>query len=394
MSQLKEKISEPLWLTDKRRLAKERFQAELLPDRVNHLWKYTNPEIFIPSNNKAGEAKLEISKPPSGGVEVLSLLEGMNKHEDLMKEKFGSLMDAKNLKLSLLNDAFWNNGYFVYLRKNSKPSEPITLMMTMDQPNGFYPVRNIIFLEEGASVQLVEQLSSPNDISADVNVITEIFLCADATLDLINLNMFGDKVNYHLIQRTSLDAGSVLRNTFISLGGKVSKVDSEARLAGKGASVETSGVVLGDNSQHFDHHTTVSHLASHTKSSLDFRVALKDKAKSAYTGNLKISESSLKCEATQENRNLLLSEDAKAESIPELEILTNDVEKCSHGVTMGQIDKDQIYYLMSRGLTRQESEQIIIGGFVEPVLLKVPEHTLISGQVNSMVEQKLNISNV
>ena len=140
--------------------------------------------------------------------------------------------------------------------------------------------------------------------------------------------------------------------------------------------------------QKFDHHTTIEHIAPHTKSELNFRVALKDKARSAYTGNLKIAHEAVKSDAHQENRNLLLSEDAKAESIPELEILTNDVIRCNHGVTVGQVDKDQVFYLMSRGLTHKEAERIITLGFLEPTISQIPDESL-KEEILKSIEAKL-----
>lgn len=294
------------------------------------------------------------------------------------------------MKLSLLNDSAWTCGYFVYVKKNWKPRDPISLTMSIEKSNCFYPIRNFVFLEDGADVKLIEHLYTKDQIFADVNIVTEIFLNKRVKLDFINLNMLGDKINYHLIQRADLHTDAQLENTFISLGGSISKIDSETRLSGEQSNVSVSGIVLGDEKQKFDHHITVNHASSNTKSRLDFRVALKDKANSAYTGNLEIAVNALGCDATQKNSNLLLSETAKAESIPELEILTNDVKKCSHGVTMGHLDEEQIYYLMSRGFSDKEAERIIIEGFIEPIILKIPEHTLISGQIKSRIEQKLS----
>ena len=388
---LAEKASEPQWLIEKRKAAKQAFEVELLPNRVSHLWKYTDPAIFNPKITTV-ERVSEIgtwsySEP---GVEVLHILDGIKKYEDLMREKFGSLIDNKNLKFSLLNESTWVSGYFVYIKKNRRSNDPVSLTMSVEKLKSFYPVRNFIYVEDGADVKLIEQVCSQDEIFSDVNIVTEIFLGNGAKLDFINLNMFGNKINYHLIQRANLSAQAQLENTFISLGGNVSKIDSETKLAGEHSVVMVSGIVLGNEKQRFDHHITVNHVASNTISGLDFRVALKDSANSAYTGNLKIAVDALGCDATQKNRNLLLSDTAKAESIPELEILTNDVKKCSHGVTMGHLDEEQIYYLMSRGFSDKEAEKVIIEGFIEPIILKIPEHTLISGQVKSRIEQKLN----
>ena len=118
------------------------------------------------------------------------------------------------------------------------------------------------------------------------------------------------------------------------------------------------------------------------------KVQGRDKSRSAYTGNLKISHEAIKSDAHQENRNLLLSDEAKAESIPELEILTNDVVRCNHGVTVGQIDKEQIFYLTSRGLSQKEAEQVIVEGFMEPTISRIPEEAL-REEIMSKIKNKL-----
>jgi Fe-S cluster assembly protein SufD len=152
----------------------------------------------------------------------------------------------------------------------------------------------------------------------------------------------------------------------------VTKADLGSHLEGPGANVELVGFLCGEGKQHFDHHTVHDHRAPHTYSDLDFKVVLKDKARSAYTGLIRIEPDAPQSEAYQENRNLLLTEGAKAESIPELEILTDDV-KCTHGATMGNLDPEHLFYLMSRGLSRGEALRLIVGGFIEPTLSRIPE---------------------
>jgi len=132
------------------------------------------------------------------------------------------------------------------------------------------------------------------------------------------------------------------------------------------------GVVFGDNDQHFDYHTVHHHKASNSYSDIDFKVVLKDKANSATTGLIRIEEDAQNCQAFQLNRNLLLNDGPKAESIPELEILCDQVQ-CSHGATVGPIDNNMMFYLMSRGIEKKEAVNIITRGFVEPTIQKLPE---------------------
>lgn len=391
MTQLKEKISEPAWLVEKRESAKKSYDSMSLPDRVSHLWKYTDPSVFITDvdKTKSNESKMEFSISEDAikkGVLLLDINDALKSKGDLLKTYFDKLNSNEPDKINLLNQVLWNTGYFIYIPKNVKLEKPIIVKSSI--PAGFEAKRILIILEEEASASLIDEVLSSDDLTSSINVVSEVFLAKNAQLSYLNINLSGKQTISHLFQRASLCANSELTNLVVALGGKISKADMRSILDEENSKSHTFGIVLGDEKQHFDHHTILDHQASFTKSSLNFRVALKGKSKSAYTGNLKITHEALKCEAVQENRNLLLSKDAKAESIPELEILTNDVEKCSHGVTVGQVDKDQIYYLMSRGLTRLEAEKMIIEGFLEPTISRIPDEVL-REEVKTRIEQKL-----
>ncbi len=380
------------WLEEKRNSAKLAYEKTSLPDRVSHLWKYTDPSVFIPdlNNAKSSKSKIEFSineESLKKGVILLELNEAFKNRNDLLEKYFDKLVSSEPNKINLLNQSLWNTGYFLYIPKGVKLESPIIVKSFVDSGN-FEAKRILIVLDEGSSASLIDEVLSPDDLKISINCVSELFLGNNSQLSYLNINLTGGQTTNHLFQRATLGQNSEFSNLVIALGGKITKADMRSVLKEENSKMHTYGIVLGDDKQHFDHHTILDHQASFTKSSLDFRVALKDKAKSAYTGNLKIVHEALKCSAVQENRNLLLSEAAKAESIPELEILTNDVEKCSHGVTMGKVDKDQIYYLMSRGLTEKESEKMVIEGFLEPTISKIPDETL-RKEVRSRIEQKL-----
>ncbi|HZN59563.1 MAG TPA: SufD family Fe-S cluster assembly protein, partial [Planctomycetota bacterium] len=146
------------------------------------------------------------------------------------------------------------------------------------------------------------------------------------------------------------------------------------------------GFLLGEGKQHFDHHTVHDHRAGKTRSNLDFKVVLKDRSRSAYTGLIRIEPGCPDSEAYQENRNLLLNDGARAESIPELEILTDEV-KCTHGATMGTLDAQHLFYLMSRGIDRAEAIRLIVGGFIEPTLSRLDED--LSARLRRHVEESV-----
>lgn len=378
------------WLEEKKVQAKAAYEKEPLPDRTTHLWKYSNPNDFILIADKSiAVSERESSNPSEKEAVLLDIKSASERYESLLKKCFGKLLLKSSSKTTLLNEAFWNSGYFLYVPKEKSINDVIGIVNKLNKSDSFYPVRNFVYLEEGSEVKLNEFIYSENINNSYSNVVTEIYLEKGSKLTYSLIQDYCDSIIHHHTQKISLMEDSEFSNMIVSIGGGKSKVDFDIDLNGQGSSASTYGIVLGDNKQFFDHHIDVNHNAPYTTSNVNFRVALKDRASSAYTGNLKIAHEAVKSDAHQENRNLLLSDKAKAESIPELEILTNDVTRCNHGVTVGQVDKDQIYYLMSRGLDEKAAEKIIVEGFLEPTISKIPDEKLkdeVIAKINSKLE--------
>lgn len=387
--------NEPECLTSRRKAAWEAYKNKHLPDRVSHLWRYSDPAWFEINDRKISTEKIKsnfcISQEGlNRGIILQSISEAFSSNYNLVVSRFGELVKTYPSKMIDLNDATWSNGYFLYIPRFVKLEEPIVITLPTVNSNQYEAIRILILLEEGASVNLIDEISSSNAGNLLINVVIETFLACGAKLNYLNVQNHDKQTIQHLFHRAILEDNAELTKLIIAVGGKISKTDLGILLNGNGASIATYGIVLGDGIQKFDHHTTIEHLAPHTKSSLDFRVVVKDKATSTYTGNLKITNEAIKSDAHQENRNLLLSNEAKAESIPELEILTNDVIRCNHGVTVGQIDKEQIYYLMSRGFSQEEAERMIVQGFVEPVISKISDSNL-KEKIQNKVQEKLGV---
>lgn len=366
------------------------------PDRISHLWKYSDPEWFEPNKGDISfKSNLKLNFKLDNQDEkivLINLNEALeNKvYNNLIPKYFGELIKKNLNKITCLNEATWSNGYFLYVPKGIKSNVPILVKFTSeDKASKYEAFRALIILEDEAEISLIDEGSLSSTNNSIANSVIEIFLNKGAKLNYLNLQTNSNQVTQHLFQRAQIESHSEFTNLIVALGGNISKTDLGANLNGHGAGITTYGIVLGDGTQKFDHHTTIDHIAPHTRSELNFRVALKEKAHSAYTGNLKIRHEAVKSDAHQENRNLLLSKEARAESIPELEILTNDVVRCNHGVTVGQVDKDQIYYLMSRGVNEKDAEKVIIEGFLEPTISRIPEEKL-KEEIREKVKSKLD----
>ena len=401
MMNIKERINEvsrsneePECITKHRSLMWDTYLREPLHDRVLPLWRYSDPSCFILNGQdislKSSKVEFNIDSAYLSQNVVLTDIRNIFKIESLkntIKEKFGLLLKKDINKTNLLNEATWSCGYFLYVPENVKLEKPIVVKSSACD-SGFRSVRILVILEKGSSLNLIEETASSNDVSVFSNIVAEIYLGNNSKLNYLTLQTNGTNTTSHVFQRAVLYDYAELTNLVVSVGGKISKADIGTALDGRNSKINTYGIVVGDTNQKFDHHTTIEHLKPSTKSEVQFRAVLKGRSQSAYTGNLKIKEEAVKSDAYQENRNLLLSEDARAESIPELEILTNDVTRCSHAVTVGQVDKDQMYYLTSRGLSEKESEKIIVEGFLEPTISRIPLDSL-KEEVLLKVQKKL-----
>ncbi|MBI3309020.1 MAG: Fe-S cluster assembly protein SufD [Candidatus Melainabacteria bacterium] len=395
ISDISKQNEEPACINDHRISMYESYVKEPLPSRVSHLWRYSDPKWFELENNRISinpvSISLNIAEDYVKKGIILAPIKDVFKLQEMreqVKNTFSQQIKKSPDKFSCLNDATWKTGYFLYVPKDVRVVEPLSISVNYSGSDELISTKILIILDEGADISVIDDITSDAKASILVNLLSEVYLAENSKLTYLNFQTNGDGVIQHCIQRAELKKNAELTNLIVALGGKISKTDIGVDLVGENATVSTYGIVLGDKSQKFDHHTTINHDASHTNSTLNFRVALKDKSTSAYTGNLNIAHHAVKSDAIQENRNLLLSESAKAESIPELEILTNDVIRCSHGVTVGQVDKDQIFYLMSRGLNQKEAERIIIEGFLEPTISRVPGDKL-AEQIRQKVNKKL-----
>jgi len=398
-----ERFSEPAWLAERRRQAWDVYVAAELPSRVQHLWRYTDPAPFdlktdqilpgatsagsdltlqeIVKDNLAGYAAwhddkmVEISLDPklaAAGVVLCDLHEAANEHASLVKTHLGSVVGTDHGKFEALNAATWQAGLFLYVPKGVVIEQPIHLITSAGSESPFFASRLLVILDEGAQLTLINEYASEQDVEISANGVIETVMGQNSNLRFVSVQRWSEKTTVLVTQRADLARDAQMLTLWAALGGGLSKVDMGSRLMGKGADVKLLGLAFGQRNQHFDHHTVHDHQSGNTLSNLDFKVVLKDSARSVYTGLIRIEQYAPVCEAYQTNRNLLLSEGARADTIPELEILTDEV-RCSHGATIGPLDDDQIFYLRARGIPRDEAIRMVVNGFVEPTLAEVPE---------------------
>jgi len=378
-------------LLEARRAAQALLDPLVLPHRSGHLWRYTSPERFLPDADPTVVAPMAITpewerdEPLAGAALIaggalrwVELDEEARKAgvtvEDLHRASavrlLGTLVPATHGFVEALNTAAWHGGIAVTVPPNVVLEHPIRLRFVASAEAVSVP-RTLVVAGADSSFEILEGHVG-GGVPTQVLGVSEIFVEAGANVRYALIQKWDAGVVGHLTTRARVDSGAHFQMALASFGGSLYKADVGALIAGEGAQVETFGVAMGGDAQHFDHHTEHIHSGNKTHSNLDFKVALTGSARSAYTGMIRIEEHAAACEAYQENRNILLSGDARADSIPELEILNEDV-RCSHGATVAPLDPEQLFYLSSRGLPNSQALRLIVFGFLDQTLARLPQ---------------------
>jgi len=401
--------SEPEWLYRLRLNAWKYSQESALPDRATHLWRYTDPAIFevegligfmnklsIADDNGNGndatnrfedrlDTDVNIDRLREKGVILKELSLAVRENPDLILEYLDSLAKSGPGRFEALNTALWNRGRFLFIPDNAVLEEPIYIRNQISDIISVH--RNLIVIGDNSQVTIVDDYrSGPANDKGNANCAIELVAGSGSNITYVNLYRPLENVTGLLSFRARIGQDSSIHSLFGGFGGLVTKVNAGVQLAGRGANSRMDGLVFARDRQRFDYHTRQHHSASESLSDIDFRVILRDKANSAYTGLIRIEKDALNCEAYQENRNLLLNNGARAESIPELEILTDQV-RCTHGATMGPIDPEMIFYLRSRGFDVAEATKAIVEGFVKSILDRIPEK--IEVMISKIVSENL-----
>ncbi|HZI89730.1 MAG TPA: Fe-S cluster assembly protein SufD, partial [Candidatus Polarisedimenticolia bacterium] len=321
------------------------------------------------------------------GVVMMPVREAAREHPALVEKFLGRTVRPDESRFTALAAAFESGGAFVYVPDGVTVERPIQLLFSRMTPDlGTFP-HVVIALGQGAQATVIEEYVSHGEPGVGVNVgATEVTVGQAASLHLATFQRWAGNVHHFGTERVRVGRDARFHWTYTALGGKLTKLDLEMHLDGEGSEAKFSGCYFGNGTQHFDFHTFQNHNVGHSVSDLLFKGALRDRARMVYQGLIKVHKDAQRSDAYQANRNLLLSGKARADSIPSLEIEANDV-RCTHGATVGQVDEDQLFYLMTRGLPRPDAERMIIQGFFEPVLERIPAESLRTA-VTAAVEGK------
>ena len=362
----------------------ERYRALPLPTTKEEHWRFTDLAGFDPdgwvTNGAAG-----VEAPPSmleldvsgaahvgeGGIEIENAPDGA---------RFELLTDDHELLHSLVgwdekfaahNAAMWKHGLLVHVPKGVVLEKPLYIRVGNAVEGGSLFFRLLVVAEPGSRFSVIEEYaSSAPDLSAYSNAAVEIVVQDGAKVEYVSVQNLSRGTWHFASHHARVERDAELDWVAGGFGSAKGKIRIQNDLAGPGATSRVTGAYFADGTQHLDYDTFQEHMAPSTTSDFAFKGALRDNARAVWRGMIRVEEGAQKTNAYQENRNLLLSKTAHADSIPGLEILANDV-RCTHGATLGQVDRELLFYLMTRGLNRAEAERVIVRGFFQDVLDRV-----------------------
>jgi Fe-S cluster assembly protein SufD len=307
------------------------------------------------------------------GVIFTDLQTAYQMYPEKVDRVLGKLINLEEDKFGALAAAMARKGIFLYVPKNVKISTPLHSLFWASGENAVFFTHYLVYLDDGAEVTYVHESSSPDHVEGQNmhSGLMEIFVGQEAKLTFVELQSWGDNVWNFTHERINVERNGSVDWIFGALGSRLTKNFSDLNLVGEGSTGKMSGFYFTQGKQHLDHDTQQNHFAPHTTSDLLFKGALIGESRSVWQGMIYVAPNASKTDGYQANRNLVLDRRARADSIPGLEILTDDV-RCTHGATVGKIDQEQIYYLESRGLRRTDAERLIVEGFFDPIMQRIP----------------------
>lgn len=333
------------------------------------------------------------------GVIFTDLHTALREHRELIEPHFMRLvpprwqpgMPSNAGKFEALNAAFFGGGAFVYVPPDTTVTLPLrTVHWAQDERAGFFP-RTVVVVDRGSKLIYIDEYRSASAASEREPIfgsaVVELVVGAGSRVDYVTIQEWSTTTAGFLTQRTELADDAFINQVHVGLGGMYSRVTPEVMMRGKGSGTDILGLAFGNRTQVFDVHTLQDHMAPFTASDQLFKTALRERARMAYEGLIDIRTGSYGSTGYQAAKALLLDDTAKADSIPMLQINDNDV-RCTHSSSVGPIEQEHIYYLMTRGIDRSTAERILIHGFFEPVVARVEVDEL-KDWIRDRVEQKI-----
>lgn len=379
---------EPGWLIQRRAAAWQQFVAAPPPIwRRTDLTKFQAEAMIVPTEANATILHWDATLAAQGVI-FTPLIEAAKSDNPVVRDLFGTAVDLTAHKFNMLHDALWQDGVFLYVPKGIVVEMPFRATISLGATGSVFP-HNLIVLEDGASASFIEEYVS-DDVSAQgfANPATEIIVRDGAALRFVTLQTWGRGV-YHIgTQRVVAGRDAHVEWVSASLGAKLQHIEAEVALTEVGSRIEWQGVTFANEQQVLLTAPVLRHVGTNTESHLDFKTVVDDDGYSTFDGMIKIEKDSKGTATRLEEHALHLGGKGRSDSIPGLKIDTNDVARAGHASTSGEIDDEQLFYMLSRGIGREEAMHMIITGFFEPVLERIPSDD-VRERVSAVITAKM-----
>ncbi|HZT60131.1 MAG TPA: Fe-S cluster assembly protein SufD [Pyrinomonadaceae bacterium] len=415
---------EPSWLARLREGAFERFEETGFPTTNEEDWKYTN---VAPLARKAFEVAGEerAAKIERDAVEhlvyeearrsrlvfvngifnrELSSLEALprgfvaedlgaalaGEHTGVVRERLGRLSEKSGDAFSSLNTSFLRGGAFLYAPKDVRADAPVQLLFIStrtDAETAAFP-RVLVVAERNSRLDIIESYASVSDESYFTNAVVEVFVGEGARVAHCKVQGESERAFHVASTRAELARDGFYDLTTVTLGAQLSRHNIEVKLESEGAECRVDGLYIVGTGQHADTHSLINHLKPHCTSRQNYKGILDGKSRAVFNGRVFVHEGAHGTDAEQSNKNLLLSADARVDTKPQLEIYNDDV-KCAHGATVGQLEEDELFYLLSRGLHADLARNLLTYGFAEEIVEKI-KYESIRAQLDRAILSRLS----
>lgn len=433
-----ENSNQPTWLKSLRENAFDFFTENGFPSVENEDWKYTNvapmakenfllaelsetvaeqssaQELEIETGNDAAlsfrrisdfvfdESKRSVLVFVNGvfqksasnltelsGAAVLSFSEAATdeKYAAIFRAKLGSLVDAEKNGFTALNAAFISEGAFIFLPKNARIEAPVQLLFLTEEGKTSFP-RVLIVAETFAEATIIETYNRSSETKYLTNAVVEISVADEAKIKHYRVQRESHEAFHVSTTAAEVSRGSVYDTTAITLGARLSRHDVALKFNAEGGEAFVDGLYFLGESQHHDTHSVIAHNVPNCTSHQTYKGVLNDKSRGVFNGKVFVAVGASGTDGYQSNKNLLLSNDARVDTKPQLEIFNDDV-KCSHGATVGQLEEEELFYLLSRGLSDNLARNLLTYGFAEEIVNKI-EIESIKRQLDEAVLNRLS----
>jgi len=362
----------------------ERYRALPLPTKSDEHWRFTDlagfdPDVWTANGTTAATGPEMLLEIEAAGVALVSEAAITIEHApdgirfELLTDDhplLGSLV-GHDEKFAAHNAALWEHGLLVHVPKGVVVDKPLYIRIANAIEGGALFWRLLIVAEAQSRFTVIEEYASASaDLAGYSNAAVEIVVEEGAKVEYVSVQNLSQRTWHFASHHATVGRDAELDWVAGGFGSGGGKVWIQNDLAGQGATSRVTGAYFADHEQRLDYDTFQEHIAPNTTSDFAFKGVLRDTASAVWRGMIRVEEGAQKTNAYQENRNLLLSKTAHVDSIPGLEILANDV-RCTHGATLSQVDREQLFYAMARGLSRQEAERLIVRGFFQDVLDRI-----------------------